>query len=90
MNGLLTAEELEVQEQVRHFATSKLLPRIVKDNQEEKFDRDIMYEMGEMGLLGATIQGMTILIFLMSFRVWLHRCKLRHLRSHCQRSWARW
>lgn len=57
MNGLLSAEELEIQEQVRHFATSKLLPRIVKDNAAEKFDRDIMYEMGEMGLLGATIQG---------------------------------
>jgi len=57
MGTLLTPEELEIQSQVRQFATSKLLPRIIKDNAEEKFDRQIMTEMGEMGLLGSTIKG---------------------------------
>lgn len=57
MDALLTAEEKEIRDQVRTYATSKLLPRIVKDNANEVFDRKIMNEMGEMGLLGATIKG---------------------------------
>jgi glutaryl-CoA dehydrogenase len=38
-------------------AKKKLLPRIVKANRHERFDREIMNEMGELGLLGSTIKG---------------------------------
>jgi len=57
MDSLLTGEEREIRDQVRSFATDKLLPRIVQDNANERFDRKIMNEMGEMGLLGSTIKG---------------------------------
>jgi glutaryl-CoA dehydrogenase len=33
------------------------MPRILKANREEGFDREIMNEMGELGFLGATLQG---------------------------------
>ena len=33
------------------------MPRILEANRHEKFDRDILFEMGELGLLGSTIEG---------------------------------
>ena len=33
------------------------MPRVLMANRNEVFDRDIMYELGELGLLGATIDG---------------------------------
>ncbi len=36
---------------------SKLFPRVLEANRHEKFDREIMREMGSMGLLGPTIEG---------------------------------
>jgi len=53
----LTEEEKIIQKQVRSYCQDKLMPRIVKANREEIFDRNIFYEMGEMGMLGATIEG---------------------------------
>ena len=38
-----------------HFLKSKLLPRVVQANRHESFDPEIMLEMGELGLLGATV-----------------------------------
>ena len=35
----------------------KLLPRVLMANRKESFHREIMNEMGELGLLGATING---------------------------------
>ena len=35
----------------------KLLPRVTMANRHETFDREIMNEMGELGVLGPTIQG---------------------------------
>lgn len=37
------------------YCQGKLMPRIVQANRHEKFDREIMNELGELGLLGATI-----------------------------------
>ena len=34
------------------YTQSKLQPRIVEANRHELFDRDILYEMGENGMLG--------------------------------------
>lgn len=33
------------------------MPRILKAHREEQFDRDLFYEMGELGMLGSTIDG---------------------------------
>ncbi len=51
----LTDEERLVRDTAHGYAQEKLLPRVMHAYMEERFDRDIMHEMGELGLLGATI-----------------------------------
>ena len=53
----LDDSERMIQESVRRYAQESLMPRIVEANRHEKFDPMITQEMGEMGLLGATIHG---------------------------------
>lgn len=57
LNSLLTEEERSIRDVAHQYCQTKLLPRVVKANRDEFFDRDIMSEMGELGLLGATIEG---------------------------------
>ena len=52
---LLTEEEKMVRDSARKYAREKLLPRVIKAYNEEKFDKTIMKEMGELGFLGCTI-----------------------------------
>ncbi len=51
----LLEEERMVMETARAYCRDKLLPRVVAAYRDESFDPAIMTEMGEMGLLGATI-----------------------------------
>ena len=53
----LTDEEKMVYETARTYAQDKLLPRVLTATREERFDREIMTELGELGLLGSTIDG---------------------------------
>jgi len=53
----LSEEEKLVRDTARDYAQEKLLPRVVSAFREERFDREIMNEMGELGLLGSTIEG---------------------------------
>ncbi|WP_085899121.1 acyl-CoA dehydrogenase [Kiloniella majae] len=53
----LNEEERMVRDSARDYAQDKLMPRILEANRHENFDRDIMSEMGELGFLGATIDG---------------------------------
>ena len=53
----LTADERQVRDTARAYAQEKLMPRILEANRHEKFERAILYEMGELGLLGSTIEG---------------------------------
>jgi len=53
----LTEEERMMQQAARAYAQEKLQPRVLKAFHDESFDRDIMYEMGRLGFLGATLQG---------------------------------
>src|SRR3546814_4561231 len=39
----------------RAYATDALMPRVTSAFLDERFDREIMREMGQLGLLGATI-----------------------------------
>ena len=55
LNGRLTDDERAISELARQYAREKLLPRVVSAFAEERFDREIMSEMGELGLLGATL-----------------------------------
>ena len=55
LESLLTEEERLVRDTARDYAQDKLMPRVVKAYREESFDRAIMSEMGELGLLGPTL-----------------------------------
>jgi glutaryl-CoA dehydrogenase len=51
----LSEEERMISDMARQYCREKLLPRVVAAYREENFDRSIMTEMGELGLLGATV-----------------------------------
>ncbi len=51
----LSEEERLVRDSARDYCQDKLMPRILMANRHEEFDRNIMSELGEMGLLGATL-----------------------------------
>ena len=51
----LSEDERMVGESARSYAREKLLPRVVSAFAEERFDREIMNEMGALGFLGATL-----------------------------------
>ena len=51
----LTEEERMISEAAHDYARGKLLPRIVSAFAEERFDREVLSEMGELGFLGVTL-----------------------------------
>lgn len=51
----LSEEERMVRDAAHGYAQDKLMPRVISANREERFDREIMTEMGAQGLLGATV-----------------------------------
>jgi len=52
LEGQLTEEERMIRDSVREFADDKLASRVKSAFREERFDREIMNEAGELGLLG--------------------------------------
>ncbi|MGO8955229.1 MAG: acyl-CoA dehydrogenase [Rhodomicrobium sp.] len=57
LDSQLTDDERMIAKTARGFAQEKLAPRIVAAYLEEKTDRAIFNEMGELGLLGMTVSG---------------------------------
>ena len=53
----LTDEERMIRDSARAFAQDKLMPRVKSAFRDERFDREIMNEMGEMGFLGVMTSG---------------------------------
>ena len=53
----LTEEERMVRQTAHDYCQDKLMPRVLEANRHEKMDTSIFREMGELGLLGATIDG---------------------------------
>ena len=51
----LTEEEIAIRDAARAYCQDKLMPRVIEANRHEKFDREIMNEMGALGLLGSTL-----------------------------------
>ena len=51
----LSEDERMVWESARAYARERLLPRVVSAYAEERFDREIMSEMGALGFLGPTL-----------------------------------
>ena len=53
----LDENERLVRDSAHDYCQAKLAPRILTANRNEHFDREILLEMGELGLLGMTIDG---------------------------------
>lgn len=54
-DSLLSEEEKMIRDSVQQYCQAKLMPRILLANRNEEFDRNIMFELGELGLLGSTL-----------------------------------
>lgn len=55
MDDMLAEDERMIRDSTAAYCREKLLPRVIMANRDEYFDRDIVYEMGSLGLLGFTI-----------------------------------
>ncbi len=55
LDDQLTEDERMIRDTARAYAQEKLQPRVIEAYLEEKTDRAIFNEMGELGLLGVTI-----------------------------------
>lgn len=57
LDAQLTDDERMLRDTAHAYAQDKLQPRVLTAAREERFDRDIMLELGALGLLGSTIDG---------------------------------
>ena len=71
LDAQLSDEERMVRDTAEAYAQEKLQPRVTSAYLDERFDREIMNELGELGLLGATIPP----------RIWRRRAQLCELRA---------
>ena len=54
-DSLLSEEERMIRDSAHQYCQEKLMPRVLEANRNEVFDVKIMRELGELGLLGATL-----------------------------------
>ena len=57
LDDQLSDDERMIRDTTHDYAQDKLMPRILMANRNEHFDREIISEMGELGLLGCTLEG---------------------------------
>ncbi|XP_017878643.1 glutaryl-CoA dehydrogenase, mitochondrial [Ceratina calcarata] len=57
LESQLTKDEILMRDQFRTYCREKLQPRILHANRNEVFHREIMRELGELGVLGCTMKG---------------------------------
>jgi glutaryl-CoA dehydrogenase len=57
LDDQLADDERRIRDLARDYAQEKLMPRILEANRHERFDREILLEMGELGFLGSTLAG---------------------------------
>ena len=57
LEDLLKEEEKSIKKTTRDYCKNNLLPRVVKDNQNHHFDKNMYKDFGSMGFLGSTIDG---------------------------------
>ncbi|MCB5944765.1 acyl-CoA dehydrogenase [Acidocella sp. KAb 2-4] len=55
LETLLTEDERAIRDAAHAYAQDKLQPRVLTAYREERFDREVMNELGELGLLGPTL-----------------------------------
>ena len=57
LEDLLSEDERLIRDSARAFAQEKLMPRVRDAFREERVDRELLPELGALGMLGATIHG---------------------------------
>ncbi|RPA95059.1 putative glutaryl-CoA dehydrogenase [Choiromyces venosus 120613-1] len=57
LTSALTEDEVAISNTAREYCQERILPRVLQAYRDEYYDREILVEMGELGLLGATING---------------------------------
>jgi glutaryl-CoA dehydrogenase len=57
LEGQLKEEERMARDAAADYCQQRLQPRVLSAFREERFDREILREMGELGLLGVTLEG---------------------------------
>src|ERR1700732_3363341 len=57
LDEVLSEEERMARDSAHAYCQEKRFPRVLEANRHERFDREIMTEMGALGFLGATIEG---------------------------------
>ena len=57
LEDVLSEDERMVRDAAHSYCQEKLLPRILMAHREERFEPEIMQEMGALGFLGPTIEG---------------------------------
>ena len=55
LEAQLSEQERLIRDRVRQFCDQQLMPGIVAANREERFDRNLMRQFGELGVLGLTL-----------------------------------
>ncbi|KAI1339810.1 glutaryl-CoA dehydrogenase [Xylariaceae sp. FL0016] len=55
--ALLTEDEVAIAETAERYCQEQLLPRVLDAYRDEHYHREILTEMGELGLLGANLEG---------------------------------
>jgi len=55
LESSLSEDERMIRDMARNYCQDKLMPRVKSAYSEERFDREIFNEMGELGLLGAMV-----------------------------------
>ena len=55
LDNQLSEEERMVRDAAHEYCQGQLMPRILEAHRHERFDREIMNELGELGLLGSTL-----------------------------------
>ena len=53
----LSSDEQILQSSIKAYCQDKLMPRIIGDNRNENFSKELVKEMGDLGILGSFIQG---------------------------------
>ncbi|KAH8174989.1 acyl-CoA dehydrogenase, middle domain-containing protein [Sarocladium implicatum] len=56
-NNILTEDELAIAETAEKYCQERMLPRVLQAYRDETYDKKILEEMGELGLLGANLEG---------------------------------
>ncbi|KAL0124503.1 hypothetical protein PUN28_006389 [Cardiocondyla obscurior] len=57
LKSQLTKDEVLMTDQFHSYCHDALLPRVIEANRKEQFDKEIIHQMGQLGVLGCTVKG---------------------------------